>query len=237
MQSDLVRVFLSAALATLNPSLLAAVTVMLLLPHPKRLMLGYLLGAYATSITFGLVFAFSLHGSSAISTSKHTLDPGGDIVAGLLATAIAYVLATRLDAHLRGWHERRQQVKHKDEKDEKDEKESWQLRLLGRGSMPVTFGVGVVLSFPGISYLNALGHIVKLDPGTAGTVLLVAFFCVMQQVLLELPLLGYLFAPDRTQDAVTRFRAWLDRRGRRLGVIGASAIGALLLIRGVITLL
>ncbi len=233
MHSDLARIFVSSVLATLNPSLLAAVIVMLLLPRPKRLMLGYLLGAYATSITFGLVFAFALHGSSAVSTSEHTLSPAGDIVAGLVATGIAYVLATRLDARLRGWQGRRQQAKGKAAK---QDQESWQLRLLGRGSARITFGVGVVLSFPGISYLNALDHIVKLDPGSAPTVLLVVFFCVMQQLLLELPLLGYLFAPEWTQATVTRFRAWLDRRGRRLGVIGAGAIAALLLIRGLITL-
>ena len=33
-------VLLSTVLATLNPSLLAAVTVMSLLPHPKRPMMG-----------------------------------------------------------------------------------------------------------------------------------------------------------------------------------------------------
>jgi hypothetical protein len=35
--------------AALNPTLLAPTTVMLLLPNPKRLLLGYLLGAYTTS--------------------------------------------------------------------------------------------------------------------------------------------------------------------------------------------
>lgn len=233
MHRDLFSVFLSSALAAFNPSLLAAVTVMLLLPHPKRLMLGYLLGAYATSITFGLVFAFSLHGSSAISTSEQALSPGGDILAGAIAIGISYVLATRLDARLRSWQGRRKQAKGKAEK----EKEGWQLRLLGRGSMWITFAVGVVLSFPGVSYLNALRHIVGLDPGSVPTVVLVVFFCLMQQLLLELPLLGYLFAPEWTQATVTRFRTWLDRRGRRLGVIGAAAIGAFLVIRGLIILL
>ena len=42
-----------ALVAMFNPTLLAAVTVMMLLPNPKRLMLGYLLGAYLTSITSG----------------------------------------------------------------------------------------------------------------------------------------------------------------------------------------
>ena len=67
--------------------------------------------------------------------------------------------------------------------------------------------------------------------------LLVVVFCVIQQLLLEVPLLGYTFAPDWTKDAVARFRAWLGRNGRRAGVILAAAVGALLVLRGVITLL
>jgi hypothetical protein len=46
MSSDLVDIFLLSLVSMFNPSLLAAVTVMLLLTNPKRLMLGYLLGAY-----------------------------------------------------------------------------------------------------------------------------------------------------------------------------------------------
>jgi hypothetical protein len=41
MNRDVVIVLSSAVVATFNPSLLVAVTVMLLLPRPKRLMLGY----------------------------------------------------------------------------------------------------------------------------------------------------------------------------------------------------
>ena len=53
-----------------NPTLLAAVTVMMLLPGTKRLMFGYLLGAYFTSITLGLLIVFSLNDSSSTSTAK-----------------------------------------------------------------------------------------------------------------------------------------------------------------------
>ncbi len=195
-------------------------------------MLGYLFGAYATSMTFGLVFVFSLHGSGAAGTSKHKLSPAGDIVAGVVAIGLALVLAKRLDAPLRERRERRKEAKAKT----REPQESWPLRLLGRGSMRLTFLVGAALSFPGVSYLSALDHIVKLDPGAVPKVLLVVYFCVMQQLLLELPLLGYLFAPERTQDAVTGFRAWLDRKGRGLATTGAAAIGIVLFIRGVTTL-
>ena len=55
-----------------NPTLLAAVTVMMLLPNPKKLMLGYLLGAYLTSITLGMLIVFSLHGTRRASAPRST---------------------------------------------------------------------------------------------------------------------------------------------------------------------
>lgn len=45
------QVVLLSLTASLNPTLLAATTVMLLLPNPKKLMLGYLVGALMISIT------------------------------------------------------------------------------------------------------------------------------------------------------------------------------------------
>jgi hypothetical protein len=59
VSSDLVDIFLLSLVAIFNPTLLAAVTIMMLIPNPKRLMLGYLLGAYTTSITCGCVIVFA----------------------------------------------------------------------------------------------------------------------------------------------------------------------------------
>lgn len=237
MSSDLLDIFLLSLLSMLNPTLLAAVTVMLLLPNPKWLMFGYLLGAYMTSITLGLLIVFSLHGSSAADTAEHTISPLEDIVVGLIALVLAFVLATGRDQPLQERRRERKDAKLKAKGEAGRPTESLALRMLGRGSPRVTFAVGVILTFPGVSYLAALNHIVKLNPGTVPTVLLVVGFCLMQQILLELPLLGYAFEPEWTQDAVVRFRAWLGRSGRRAGVIGAGAIGAILVGRGLITLL
>jgi hypothetical protein len=229
--SDLASIFLLSLLAMFTPTLLAAVTVLMLLPNPKKLMLGYLLGAYTTSISLGLLIVFSLNGSSSVSTAKHTLGPGEDIVVGLIALLVAFVLGTGRDARLQERRRRRKEAK------TEEGKESWPERMLGRGSARVTFAVGVVLTFPGVSYLTALDRMAKLDASTVETALLVIGFCLMQQLLIELPLLGYAFAPERTQDAVTRFRAWLGRSGRGAATVGAAVIGALLLLRGLIGLL
>ena len=109
--------------------------------------------------------------------------------------------------------------------------------MLGKGDPKVTFLVGAVLSFPGASFLAAMDHIHKLKAGTAASVLLILYFCLMQQIILELPLLGYVFAPDSTRDRVDRFKAWMARRGRTVPVIGAVVIGLWLVISGIVALI
>lgn len=236
MHSQLLDIFLLALVSMFNPSLLAAVTVMLLLPSPKRLMVGYLLGAYTTSITVGLLIVFTLHGSTE-STSKHTISPLEDIVVGLLAVAIAFVLRTGRDQPFQERRRAKKDAKLKAREEAGKPTESLPLRMLGKGDPKITFVVGAVLSFPGVSYLDALDHIHKLNPGTVPTVLLVIGFCLFQQILLEVPLLGYVFAPESTQDTINRFKAWMGRKGRPAATIGAGVIGVILIARGLITLL
>src|SRR5690349_2162759 len=81
------EVILLSLTASLNPTLVAATTVMLLLDKPSRLMLGYLLGAYMTSITLGLVIVFSLSNSSTTNTTENTISPAVDIGLGAIALA------------------------------------------------------------------------------------------------------------------------------------------------------
>jgi hypothetical protein len=229
--SDLGSVLGLALLAMLNPTLLAAVTLMLLLPSPKKLMFGYLLGAYITSISVGLVIVFALHDANAVG-GKHTIGPIEDIVVGSLLLLVAFVLGTDRDHRLRERRARRKSAKLA--KSGGEEKQPLPIRLLGRGSPRISFVVGLLLSFPGVSYLVALGRIDGLDAAAVPTALLVIVFCLIQQALLEVPLIGYALAPERTQLAVDGFRAWLARNGREAGIIVAAVIGALAIIHGIL---
>lgn len=220
---DLVSFLGLSLTAMLNPTLLAAVTIMMLLPETKRLMFGYLLGSYLTSIAAGLLIVFELHGSGGIELAQSTLTPAEDLVFGAIAVIIGLVLRSDVG------EERRR-------KKQESEKESWPQRMLGRGSPKVAFAVGAVLSFPGASYLVALNRLVHLDPGAGATVLLVVLFCLIQAVFLEAPLIGYAISPERTQRAVDGFRHWLSERGRLAGARVAIVIGILLLVRGTLEL-
>jgi hypothetical protein len=62
-------------------------------------------------------------------------------------------------------------------------------------------------------------------------------FNVIMLLLLELPLLGYVLAPEWTPRAVHRFRAWFNNNTRVLGFRLAAGFGVLLIARGVIELL
>ena len=221
------QVFLFAVTAAFNPTLLAAVTVMLVLDNPKRLLLGYLLGAMMTSITLGLVIVFALGGSSSgTSSAKHTINPILDITLGLLILVIVFVVATGRD------HKRRARSERK--KAEKADKPppKWQQALSG-GSARTTFVVGALLTLPGASYLAGLNDIAKQDLSNTGVVLSVIGFNLIMLSLLEIPLLGYAFSPDRTSAAVQRFSAWLNRSGGRIAMVLGLVLAAALIARGV----
>jgi Sap-like sulfolipid-1-addressing protein len=198
---------------------------MLLLPKPKRLLLGYLLGAYTTSIALGLAIEHWLSNSGTVSTAKHTVNPIIDFTLGGLLLVVAYVVNSGRLAERRS----RKQVKGP------KKTPRWQ-RTLAKGSARDTFVVGLVLTLPGASYLAALDQIHKQALSAPEILLTVVAVNVIMLALLELPLIGYALAPEWTPAAVERLKGWLGANGGRAAVIGASVIGALLIARGVITL-
>lgn len=223
-------VFFLAFLAALYPTLLAATTVMLMLPHPKRLLLGYLLGAAMTSVTLGLLIVFTLRHSGLVHTTQTTLGPGADIALGCLALTIALVLGTGRDQRVVERRRERKAAKGP------SGPPRWQ-QALGRGSARTTFVVGALLTLPGATYITALYRISDENLADPVTVAVLLAFNLIMLMLLEVPLLAYTIAPDWTPKAVERFKRKLRERGRTWGVRVAAALGLLMIARGIITLL
>lgn len=223
------QVILLSLTASLNPTLVAVTTVMLMLDKPARLMSGYLLGAYLTSITLGLVIVFSLSNSGASTTTENTISPAVDIGLGAIALAVAFVLYTGRAERLR--ERRRARKAGKPDK----APPRWQ-RELSKGSPRATFVIGALLTLPGASYLAGLHEIHKLHYSTTATVLVVIGFNLVMMWLLEIPLASFLVAPDWTPRAIDRAKAWVSRHAHMFAVRGFSAVGALLIIKGIIGL-
>jgi hypothetical protein len=224
------EVILLSLTASLNPTLVAATTVMLLLDSPAKLMGGYLLGACMTSITLGLVIVFSLSNSSATNTTQNTLSPAVDIALGVVALAVAFAVYT-------GRVERRRE-RSRERKEAKGPKEPprWQ-RELSKGSARTTFVIGALLTLPGASYLAGLDEIHKLKYSTTATVLVVIGFNLVMLWLLEVPLGAFLAAPDWTPRAIERAKLWASRHAHMFAVRGFTAVGGLLIIKGIVGLI
>jgi Sap, sulfolipid-1-addressing protein len=218
--------------AALNPTLLGATTVVLLLDHPKRLLFGYLAGALMTSVILGLVIVFALDGSA--STAQHTLSPAMDLALGALLLVIAFIIRPGRQPEGTGRFAERRRRK----QESKGEKGPplWQ-RKLSQGTARTTFVVGALLTLPGASYLIGLHRIGDGDPSVAGAIAAVLVFNVIMLALLEVPLISFIFAPDWTPRAIDRFKDWFSRNARRLGFRLALAIGILLIARGLVYLL
>ena len=112
-------------------------------------------------------------------------------------------------------------------------------RTLDKGSARASFVVGALLGFPGASYLVALDilHEQDLGAGAGAVVAIVIGFCLVMLAILEVPLLGYAFAPEGTVRTIGRFRTWITTGARRIVTRASLVIGALLLLRGVIELI
>jgi uncharacterized membrane protein len=220
------RVFTLSLTAALNPTLLAATTLMLTLLKPKRLLSGYLAGAMITSVACGLILVFTLNDSSASSTAKHTVNPILNVVLGVLVLIVAFVVGTGRD------HRRRARAARKRENAKDKAPPRWK-RLLSEGSARDTFFVGLILSFPGASYIAGMDQLAKENLGTGATVLSVIGFNIVMLLLLEVPLIGYATSPDGTAAAVAGFNGWLSRNGGRAALIASVVFGILLIGRGI----
>jgi hypothetical protein len=221
------RVFLLSLTAALNPTLVAATTLMLLLPNPSRLMLGYWLGAMMTSITLGCVILFALGGSGAVSTTKKTLSPAADIALGAVALTLAAVLASGRHRALAERRAKRREGK---------APPKWQQRL-SRGTARTTFVIGALLTLPGASYLAGLAALDKLDYPEAVQVAVVVGFNLVMLILLEGPLIAFAIAPHWTPRAIDRAKGWARRHGAKAAAYGLAFVGAALVVKGIVGLL
>jgi len=224
----LIDVIPLAFLSALYPTLLAVVVLVLQRPDPRRLLGAYLAGAMLTSMVVGYVIVTALREGNVVGGSDHAVGPGVNLAGGLIALLLVWFLAS-------DWgQERRERLKAKKEaRRSASERQPWSERVIQRGSVTLTFVVGMALNLPGAMYLVALKDVAGTDLGTAETLgVLLAYNLIMFQWA-ELPLIGYAIAPERTKVVITGMNHWLRAHARELGIVICSIAAAFLITRGI----
>ena len=224
---DVLEIIALALLAMFFPALLAVVLIALRSSRPSVLLASFFAGGFLAANTVGLVIVFSLQDASVDSSSSNGLDPVFYIVLGILSLIAAWVV-----------RDRQLLVKEEkvDEEAAKTAKPDRLTRALDRGA-PYAFIAGLLLcAIPGFSALVGLKDIAQLGWSTAATVAVVIGFFLIMFAFIELPLVGFLIAPEQATAKTIAFNSWLDRNANRLATDVLALLGLLLIVRGVVQL-
>jgi len=212
------------------PALLAGAAVILSREHPEWLLVAFWLGGLLTSVTAGIVIV-SLFGvqSESLSEGGSGLSPFHSLVAGVAVLLLAALLGTARGNRLISEWRRRRSIR----RPEGPERAPWAERFLDHGSIGVAGIAGAILNLPGPFYLIALSDIAKAGWGSTGEVVAILAFNIVMFTLVELPIVGYLLAPDRTDAMVSALSGWLNRNGLRVVAAIALAGGGGLVWNGI----
>jgi hypothetical protein len=105
-------------------------------------------------------------------------------------------------------------------------------RALGHDSLWIAWAAGAVYSAPGAYYLAGLALLVKLDQPVSVDALAIVGFNLVMFAFLELPLIGFLLAPERARAMTEKLSGWMSRHKRTLILVVAGVGGAYLLVSG-----
>ena len=227
---DITSLVALALAASVYPTLLAGVILILAQPRPLRMLLAFLFGGITISMIAGIAIIRALESSGAVSASNRSTKPIVSIAAGVVSLLIAWGLSTgRLGPGLR---------KHKRSKPNPDapKRPSLASRTLARGSITMAFVAGVVLNLPGVWYVEASTEIAKADASTISALLQLLLFNVIMFALVELPIVAYLVEPEGAAELVQRGSAWGHAHSRKIAIVVATVVGVWLIVKGMINL-
>jgi hypothetical protein len=209
-----ITLLVMAVAVSLEPFRVGTTVLMLNRPRPLLQLLALLFGGFVMGVTVGLVVLFVVR--SAVSPAHFTL-PRAQIVLGVLTLLIAGFLAVR-PARPRP---------------DGDSYPVWARRLAEGRSPWVAAVAGLGIALPSVDYLAALAVIASSGAQAATQVGALLTFNAVAFAFVEIPLLGYLVAPARTQAAITSLHDWLRSRRRRDVATLLAAVGCTLVAIGV----
>ncbi|CRZ16891.1 putative integral membrane protein [Mycolicibacterium neworleansense] len=208
-----------AAAVSLEPFRIGMTVLMLNRPRPLLQLLAFLIGGFAMGTTVGMVVLFLLR--PALGSAHFTL-PRMQLVVGALALVTAAVLAVGWPTRVAG---------------PKPGREPGPLmarirQLLGGHSLWTAGVAGLGIALPSVDYLAALALIVASGAAAATQMGALLLFNVVAFGLVEIPLISYLVAPERTRATLAALHDWLQTQRHRKVAAVLAIVGCVLLVVG-----
>jgi hypothetical protein len=219
MQLDLL---LLAVLSAFWPTLVLVDVIAFQTNKPERILLGFLAGGLIATVTIGSLVVFSIDSTSVGSNSASSTP----------SAIIDFALAGF--AFLCAWILNHRPEKPKKPPSAKKLARSEKTKKAIEKGAPLAFVAGILLNIvPGVFPIIALKDIAGSGYSTTEVVATLFVFYVIMFSLVELPIIGYVFAEDWTGTQVGRFNTWLTNNHRRVAVWALVGGGCYLTGRGI----
>lgn len=225
---------LLAIAVNFEPTRIGLLPLLLSRPRPLMQLAFYLVGSMTVNISFGLLVLFVFH-SNPFGTSPSS---GGkaQIIVGALAILVASTMALRAVKNRRASAERAGALTASpgsaEEKPRGVDRFSQSVRnILAKGRSPWLAGlIGAGVGLPSVDYLAVLMIIATSGASHAQQAAVLVASAFVGSLVIIAPLIGYLIAPAKTLDAITRFGEWTRSRSQfeyaaLLAFAGAMLIG------------
>jgi hypothetical protein len=212
-----ITLLVMAVAVSLEPFRIGMTVLMLNRPRPTLQLLAFLSGGFAMGTAVGLVVLFVLRHK--LSGATHFTLPKVQIVIGVLALLVAAaVIAT--PSPPRGMETLFTRARH----------------LLDGSSLWVAGAAGVGIALPSVDYLAVLAVILASGAAPPTQVGALLTFNVVAFTLVEIPLVAYLAAPDKTRALMAALHNWIRSHRRRNVAVVLAAVGSVLLAVGIAAL-
>jgi hypothetical protein len=208
-----ITILVMAVAVSLEPFRIGMTVLMLNRPRPMLQLVVFLCGGYAMGMTVGLVVLFVFR-RRLLGSAYFTL-PKVQMLIGALALLVAAALAVgagrgagpaKLSTRMQG--------------------------LLGRRSLWVSGLAGMVIALPSVDYLAALAIILASGAAAMTQVGALLMFNIVAFALVQIPLVAYLLAPDKTRASMAALNDWIRSRRRAEVATLLAGVGCVLLAVG-----
>ena len=217
-----IEIVLLALASTVRPTSLAAVYALLAAPAPRRLLTAYVIAGLAFTIAFGLLVIWAVGGITAgagTSTTKGIVE----LVAGLLAIVFAVLVHTGRVTWRQG-------------AEAPDTPRRWERLLEGRLTLRTALIAGPATHIPGLFYLIALNVIAAHGSKALEGAFEVLIYNVIWFALPLGALVVCIVRPGTARGIVGAVADWSKDHSRQIVVAVAAGVGAVLVVRGLLTL-
>jgi hypothetical protein len=201
-----------AIAVSLEPFRIGMTVLMINRPRPGLQLLAFLTGGFAMGTTVGLIVLFILR--PALGSAHFTL-PRVQIVVGAVLLINAALVATGVlgSRRFEPLATRTQQ-------------------LLNGRTLWTASVAGLGIALPSVDYLAVLALIVASGAAASVQFGALLLFNVVAFAFVEIPLLCFLVAPNRTRALLSAVQDWLRSRRRRALTVLLAAVGCVLLVAG-----